>query len=139
MLRDLRAKLKSYILLIPQTFTATVATTGVNVADFGSLMFNVAVGAFSFTGTDKISIVMQDSNDNSTWANCTSADIYDAEDGDNGVAKILDASGDASSVHSVYYRGNKKYARLNLVEAGTVSVTISVVGVAGHPELQPPL
>jgi hypothetical protein len=139
MLRSLKDKLKFNQVLIDDAFDATAATSSVDLADFNSLSFLVSVGTFAFTGTDKLSLVVQHSDDDAAWANATDADIFDAEDGDNGVAKILDAGTDDESVHAVHYRGNKRYARLNIVEAGTVSVVLDVVAVRGHSELMPPL
>ena len=144
MQRSLKDKLKVTKCLDPDTVTATGAGAGVNNAGFGSLMFLVAVGATSgndFSGTHKLAITMQDSDVDvdGSYANCVDADIHDAEDGANGIVKNLDATDDADSVHVAHYRGNKKFARIKLVETGTVSVPVSVVAVQGHSELMPPL
>ena len=139
MLRSLKDTLKSVQVLIAAPLTATTATTGTDLSDANSLMWLVSAGAMAFTGTDKLSLTVQHSDTDSGYANAVDADIFDAEDGDNGIAKILDAGADASKVHAIHYRGNKKFARLNIVEAGTVSVALDVVAVTGHHELMPPL
>lgn len=139
MLRSLKDKLKVSQVLAPAVVTGTVATSGFNVTDFGSLTFAVSVGAFSFTGTDKLSITVQHSDTDSSYVDAADEDIFDAENGAAGIAKVLDAGGDASITHLVHYRGNKKFVRLNIVEAGTVSVGLGVVAIGGHSELMPPL
>jgi len=139
MLRSLKDTLKSVQVLIAGPLTSTTATAGVDLQDANSIMFLVSVGAMAFTGTDKLSLTVQHSDTDSAYANATDSDIFNAEDGDNGIAKILDAAGDASKVHSVHYRGNKRFVRLNIVEGGTVSVVLDVVAVSGHQELMPPL
>lgn len=138
----MKDKVKVIQVLDPDTVTATGATTGVDTADFGSVMFVVNVGAFAtFTGSNKLSLTVQDSevDTDGSYANCVDADIYDAEDGANGIAKVLDATDDDDAVHVIHYRGNKRYVRLNIVEAGTVSVILGVTAVCGNPELMPPL
>jgi len=139
MLRALKDILKNEQVLIPQSVSATIATDGVDVSDFGSIMFLVNVGTFTFTPTNKISITVQHSDTDSAYADVLDADIHDAEDGANGIAKILDAAGDADSVHAIHYRGNKKFVRLNLVEGGTVVAIMGVVSVRGNSEFNPPL
>ena len=144
MLRSLKDTLKPLFCLAPATVTATGAATGVDVADFGSVMFLVATGTEggnALSSSHKLAITVQDSDvdTDASYANCVDADIYDAEDGANGIAKNLDASADENTIHAVHYRGNKRYVRLKLVETGTVSLPVSIVAVAGNSEFNPPL
>lgn len=134
MLRSIKDILQYAASLIDQAVTATVASASVDTADFNALTFLVSVGAFSFSGTNKISLQMQHSDDDSAWSNCADADIYNAEDGANGYAKILDAGGETSNVYPCHYRGNKRYVRMNLVVGGTVSVPACVIAVKGKLE-----
>lgn len=139
MLKSLKDTLKNTQVLKPQTFAATAATTGVDNAVGGSVMFLVNVGTFTFTDSNKLSLTVQDSDVNvdGSYANCVDADIFDAEDGANGIAKVLDSTDDQDLVHAVHYKGNKRYARLNIVEAGTVSVALGVVAIQGHLKANP--
>lgn len=141
MKNSLKALIKATSVLAPQTLSATANTTGVNVADFGSLAFLVQAGAMAFDGSNKLALVMQhsDVDVDGSYANCTADDIFDAEDGANGIAKNLDSTDDQNNAHMVHYRGYKKFARLRIVETGTVSVPLSVTALRGHPEMQPPL
>ena len=136
---SMKDKVKVQSVLAPATVTATGNTSGVNVADFGSLMFLVHAGAMVFDGSNYLDLIVQESDDDSTYTTCDDDAIYNAEDGDNGIAKKLDDTTDQNSVHVIHYRGNKKYARIRMVETGTVSCPIGVTAVAGDPELMPPL
>lgn len=144
MLKSLKDILKVTQVLTAQSVTATTASSGVDNANFGSTMFIVDVGAAAAgmdSASDKFDIVVQhsDVDVSGSYANCADADIFDAEDGANGVAKALDGTADASNVHLVHYRGNKRYTRIRIVETGTVSAPISVIAVQGHGHLNPAL
>lgn len=144
MLKSLKDILKFIQVLAPVSVTGTVASTGVDTQDFGSVTFLVAVGAAAAgldSASNKFDIVMQDSdvNTDGSYANCVDADIFNAEVGASGIVKALDATSDASSVWTAHYRGNKRFVRIRLVETGTASAPIGILAVAGHSELNPPL
>ena len=137
--------LKFIQVLLPQTITADTSTTGVNTADFNALTFLVNVGTFTFTGVNKLDLFIQDSDVDVDGSYALTADanmLY----GPSGVAfeatgkaKILDSTDDQNTVHLLHYRGEKKFARVRMVEGGTVSCIIGVTAVNGHPEFKPPL
>lgn len=131
MKENLKINMKVVPVLDPQTLAATAATTGVNNADCEGLSFAVQVGAFSFSGSNKLDLIMQHSDDGTTYANCAALDIFDPENGASAIAKSLDGTEDQSMVHIVSYRGVKPYARLNIVETGTVSVACAVTAIKG--------
>ena len=142
MLRTLRDTLKVTQCLEPATVSATGAGAGVDNAIGGSLAFIVNVGDFAFTGGNKLDIVMQDSDVDvdGSYAACVAADFYsddNPETAASGIFKSLDATGDVDSVYVVHYKGNKRYARINLVETGTVSAPVSIVAVQGHLKSNP--
>lgn len=135
MLRGLVGNLKFVVSYIAQTFSATATSTAVDLQGYGSALFLLMTGAMTFSGTDKITVTLEESNDNVTFNVVSANDIYSPESGT--VAKVLDGTEDAQTIHKVGYRGYKRYVRLVLTEAGTVSVPLSVVAVLGHPELKP--
>lgn len=144
MLRTLKDKLKFSLSLAPAVISATGASTGFNVNDFGSLSFAVLVGVAAtndFSATHKLDIVLQhsDVDVDGSYSDCADADIYNAEVGASGIVKALDASADSSNLYMAHYRGNKKFARIRLVETGTVSCPVGIMAIGGHSELQPPL
>lgn len=127
MLRNQKQKM-FHKFVLGQTVTADVNSASVETADIRSLAFLVVAGAFAFDGSNKVDLIIEDSDDGSSW-----------ETGGQYEAASLDAAGDASKSHLVEYRGNKKYARLKLDVTGTVSAVISVAAVSMHPEFQAPL
>lgn len=144
MLRSLKDVLKFISVRVPAAFTADANTTGVDVSDFGSCTFLVHVGATTgndFGASHKVDIIVQhaDVDTDGSYAAAAAADIYSPEVGASGIAKALDGTEDASKVHVVHYRGDKRYVRIRLDETGTVDAPIGVVAVLGHSELMPPL
>jgi len=142
MVRSLKDILKVVQLLAPVSYTADTATSGVNVADAGACTLMVNVGATSgnaFSGSHSVSITVQhaDVDTGGSYADVASTDLHSTESG--AIAKILDATSDASAVHLIHYKGTKKYVRLNLVETGTVVVPLSVSAILGKNELNPAL
>ena len=138
MLRNLSAKLKFIAVLIAQTVAASVNSTGVDCADFGSMLFLINVGSFSFTGTNKITVKLQVSDDNTNWSDAAAEDMYVIE-GAAPTYIVLDATGEDSKVYALEYRGTHRYARVALVVGGTVSVPVAITSVGGYSELMPPL
>lgn len=119
--------------LAAQTVTADTNCASVDCKDINSLAFIVAVGAFAFSGVNKIGLKLQHSDDNSVFV-----DVTDVYEGVAPLAKELAAAGDQSKTHLVEYKGGKQYARLVLDVSGTVSVPVAVVAMSIHPELKPP-
>jgi hypothetical protein len=129
-------KLKQYhqLALAPQTLTADANTAGIDCQSINSLAFIVAVGAFAFSGTNKIGLKLQHSDDNVTFV-----DVTQVYEGVAPLVKELDTPAEQSQTHLVEYRGGKRYARLQLDISGTVSVATSVVAISHDPEKMPPL
>lgn len=138
MQRSLKDTLKFSNVLEPQTYSADATTDSVDNAEGMSTTFLVNAGDFDFSETNNVDLVVQHSDDNTTFTAVADADIHDAEDGANGIAKTLDSTDDKNTVHAVHYRGNKRYVHLSLEETGTVSVPMSVVAVQGHLKSNPP-
>lgn len=133
------AKLKVITLLAPVAYTATVKSNGVDVAGFGSMFFNLMVGAMTFSGTDKITVTMQHSDDDvdANYVDVGAGDAYQPEVG-NATMKVLDDPADANKSYNFHYLGNKQFARIVLTEAGTVSTIIAIQAIKGHPQQLPP-
>lgn len=141
MLRNMGARLKFIQQLFSASVSASVNSTGVDCESFGSMLFLLSVGTFAFTGSNKITVKMQYSDDNSTWADVPVAEMYPDknEGGVAGVLQILDATGEDAQAYFYEYRGSKRYARLALVVAGTVAAPIAVTSMGSYAELMPPL
>lgn len=137
MWKDIKFKTYHQMVVAPQTVTADVNSDSVDTQDLNSLGFVVAVGAFSFTGTNRIDLQLQHSDDNSVWTDVAQENIY--ADTVAPIVKSLVATADQSKTHLVEYRGGKRYVRLVLNVGGTVSVLASAVAISLDPEKMPPL
>ena len=133
MWKNLKQKIYVAKCLDAQVITADTNCASVDTQDINSLAFLVNVAAFTFTGVNKIALTLQESDDNSTWANVT--EVYE---GTAPSPIILDTVPEGDKAHLVEYRGGKRYARLVLDVSGTVSVAMSVAAISNKPELMPP-
>ena len=137
MLKSLMAKIKAVLMLAPVTVTATGASAAIDLAGFDSCMILVNAGTMAFDGSNLLDLKVEHSDDNSAFVATAAADIFEGEDMANGIAKKLDAAGDASAVHAIFYTGSKRYIKLAYTETGTVSVILGVSAIKGHPRAQP--
>ncbi len=139
MLRSLMAKLKLVTVLSPIAFSATLKSASVDVAGFGSMFFNVIVGAFTFTGVNKVTITMQHSNTDvdADYVDVAAGEAYQPEIAP-ATMKVLDDAADANKHYNFHYLGSKQYARLVLTMGGTVTAVIGIQAVKGHPQILPP-
>lgn len=142
MLRSLKDQLKITSVLAAASVSGSGTSSSVDLQDYGSLTFAVDVGATSgndFGASHKLDIKMLESDDDTTFTTVDGDDIFDAETAASDIAKTLDSTDDASSVHLVHYRGNKRYVKLQLVETGTVVVPLGVLAIRGHGKALPPV
>jgi hypothetical protein len=123
--------------LAPVAVTADVATSAADASKGESLTFLVNVGAFAFSETNKLTLTLQhsDVNEGTDFAAVASEDVFGGAA--SGVVAVLDATDDASKIFEVHYMGKKKFARLNIVEGGTVSVPMAVTAVQSALKAQP--
>lgn len=134
MLRNLVDKIKSFFLLAPQVQTTDLTTAAADLQGVMNFAWMVSVGAAAFTGTDKMAIKITHSDDDVTYVNATSDDMY--ENVSANIVKELTAAGDASKIHTVEYRGNKRYVKLTLdIQGALTNVPVSVMGLSTVKEI----
>lgn len=138
MWKNIKMILKHVLALAPQTLSATTATAGIDTKDLNSLAFLINVGSFAFDGTNYLTVNLQHSDTDSSYANVGQDGVYDGNTAPT-VLVLNDQATQESKSHLVEYRGGKRFVRLNIVESGTVSAPISVVAISNHSELLPPL
>lgn len=117
-----------HLVVVPAALvTATPASVGVDLLDFGACTFEMyaGIGGITFTGVNRIDYKVEDSDDNSAWA--AVADDYLLLDpgatapGGTGIVRSLIALKAAADtvMPTVGYRGKKRYARCTPFFAGT--------------------
>lgn len=135
MLRSLMALVKPVLMLLPQSLTATTTTSSIDTAGFGSLALQLIVGTFAFDGTNKLTVTVEHSDDNSSWSTVAAGEIK--QEVAAGTFIVLDSAAEDDSVHVCDYLGNKRYVRMVITEAGAVTAVVGVVALLGHPMAAP--
>lgn len=132
----LKAKLDPVLLLAPIAVSASGTSDMVDVQGANSVEFDVAAGDFAFDGSNKLDLLLGESDDGTTFTVVAGADMIEPENGT--LAKSLDSTADKNAIHRIHYKGYKRYVQVQIVETGTVSVPLSIVAVKGHLEAMPP-
>lgn len=145
---DLKSELVSTVSLAPAVRTTDTNGTAVDTLDFGAVTFEVYVGAggITFDGSNYLDIILQDSDDNSTYTAVPTEDLIlgygQAVSGTNtGIVRRFQAAKAAADLKSELfgYRGKKRYVRAVADFTGTHG-TGTLVGVnvlLGKPYHQP--
>ena len=129
--RGIKGNLAALVALTIAALSADTATAAHDTQEFDSFGYLVQVGAFSFSGSNKVALELLHSDDGTTFTACA------AEDYEGGAIKELNSTADQSKVHAVGYVGQKRYVKLNLNVTGTVSVATSVIGISTAPKYKP--
>ena len=130
-------------LLPPLNRTASANSASVDLQNYDSAAFAVNVGATgdTWSGTNRVELAVQESDDNSTWTAVADSDLLHAVTGGQatGTFMILNANSQAGQVYETGYRGNKRYVRVALANYGTTSVgtPMDVLAILGRPRIAP--
>ncbi len=140
---------KQLSLIDPVAFSSSPllsASADINVGRGNAIVLSVAT--FTFTGVNSLALNLQESDDNSTftdvvnganlgqeigtvWGSMTAdellTDLTDPSTTLNGATLTLDDTGNDETVYVAEYLGNKRFFRLQIVEAGTVTALLSVM------------
>lgn len=141
-IRDFENNLKHTQVLDPAAVTADVNCASVDLLGYGSCAFYVLVGESGDTLSEsvKIELEIEDSDDNSTFADAADTDITNTVSGTNdGCFAVIDAAAEDDAVYMTEYRGSSRYARVVVNVTGTHSngTPIGVLAVRGQPQTMP--
>lgn len=105
--------------LAPASRTADVNGTGVDTAGFEGVTveFNIGAEGVTLSGTDKIVLKVEESDDDSSWSATVAGDTIGEESA--GIVKTLDDNAEAPATYRVAYVGAKRYVRGVLDYSGT--------------------
>jgi hypothetical protein len=132
---DLVSEIRTTVGLFPAVSTTT--PTVVVLDRLGSrataFLVQVGVGGITFTGTNKLEIIVEDSDDNTNWAAVTTGNIRTSTGASQtvaagGVLESYVAAKAAASTAEYGYYGSKRYLRITPTFGGT-HATGTLVGV----------
>ena len=109
------------VLIAPAIYTADTTPVSVDCAgyDGATVCLVIGAGGITFSGTNKIEFVLEHSEDNSTWANVTTADMIGVTIASGGIIRALVAAKAAADVVLYRYKGPRQYLRLTADFSGT--------------------
>lgn len=144
---DLVSDIAAPLGLLLATRSATAETPGVETGAFRSVTFGwyVGIGGITFTTTNRLDVVIEESDDDSTYTAVADADSvilpYGLSFATGGiVASYVAAKAAADTAYNlVGYRGKKKYARLKFLFGGTHAsgTPTEAIAIKGHPMSKP--
>lgn len=129
-------------LLIPATRTADANSTGLDLqnCDDATLLFHVGNSGDTLSGTVKIELEVEESDDDSTYTDVADADLTNYVAGTNdGCVAVIDAPSEDSTVFAVGYRGTKRYIRgvVNFIDTHSTGTPVAVLGLRGRNRANP--
>lgn len=141
-MRDLKNNIGVEQSLAPAVRTADANGTGIDLQGFESATLIIDMGAEGITlsGSNKIEIELQDSDDNSTFAAVTDSNsVIGATPDSNGKVATFDDNAECPSVAAVGYTGGKRYIRAVANFSGThgTGTPIAVSVIKGHNRHNP--
>lgn len=141
---DLVSRLQVPLGLILATRTATAVTPTADTKSWKSVTFGfyVGIGGITFTPTNRMDVVIQESDDDSTWTSVVAEDLilpYGLTYGTAASGIVQSFIAIKSAADTAYtlvgYRGKKRYARQQFLFGGThaTGTPVAALVVLGHP------
>lgn len=142
MKKDLLEEMDVLTALPAAAYAADNTPAAVDVSNFDAAIVSIAVGVggITFTSSNKIEFKLTHSDDNSTYAAVTAADVTGLSAvGTGGIIHSLVAEQAAAAVVNVGYVGGKKYLKLLADFTGThgVATPLAAVVVGAEPRIAP--
>lgn len=137
-MKDIHDKINAIELIPAAVYDADNTPAAVNIAGFeaAEIVLAVGVGGITFTSSNKVEFKLTHSDDDSTYAAVTAADLVGAPTvGTGGIIKSLTAAKAAASVDQYGYIGGKKYLKLLADYGGThaTGTPIAALVIKGRP------
>lgn len=132
-MKDVLSAVTLQQIIDPDTATADVTSAAVDMAGFADVAFAVLVGASGDTlsGSVKIELEVQESDDNSTYTAVANANLSSSVTGTNvGTFAVIDDGAEDDAVYSVKYLGSKRYLKVVANLTGTHSNGTPIGAVA---------
>lgn len=129
-------------LLVPAVRNSDTNSSALDLQDCddAALLVHLGDSADTLSGTNKIEVEIEESDDNSSWSDVANADLTNYVTGTNtGTIAVIDAPSEDQLVIPVGYRGSKRYIRavLNFSGTHTTGTPCGVLGLRGRNRAQP--
>lgn len=140
--RDLYSNIAVEPALNPATITADADGLTIDTQGYGSVVLAVNVGESgdSLSGSIKIELEVEESDNDSDWTDVADADLQNTVDGTNdGTFAVIDAAAEDDAVYITGYTGTSRYVRvvINVTGSHTNGTPIGATAILGHPEQAP--
>lgn len=141
--RDIFSELKVTQLLTPAVRTADANSSSVDTRDHDSLMLQAQVGnsGDTLSGSVKLELELEESDDNSVFTDVADADMIGGITGatNPGTFALIDAPAEDTRDFIVGYRGSKRYVRVvaNFTGTHTNGIPIGASAIQGHSHRSP--
>lgn len=140
-MREQSNSLKIVTAVAPGAYAAGVAPVTIDRQGFASATFAIHVGAggITFTGTNKIEFVLEDSYDGEDWNDVPPKDVVGLDLTADGIVLALKTAHAAPTVTKFGYIGDARYVRLTPDFSGThgTPTPLSAVAIFGRPAHAP--
>jgi|NOAtaT_6_FD_contig_61_2656809_length_1827_multi_2_in_0_out_0_2 hypothetical protein len=144
MIRDLANNVSAAYTLTPATRNSDATGTSVDLQGFRSaaIFLQVGVGGITFDGTNRLDMVMEHSDDGTTWAPVVQADLNVLQTSGvagtvtgSGIVRVFNAAHAAASFTEIGYIGGRRFVRVTSDFSGThaTGTPIAVLVVRGEP------
>jgi hypothetical protein len=142
MLKDLISNIELNKMLKAATRTGDANSSSVDNQGARALVLEASIGTSGDTlsGSVKIELEVEHSDDNSSWSDCANSDLSSYVTGTNtGTFAVIDAPGEDDQIYKTAYKGSKRYVRVvaNFTGTHTNGTPLAVTGIAGKLETMP--
>jgi len=140
-MRDLVNNLAVISAIAPAVYAADNTPVVIDLLGFDSAMVavHVGVGGITFTGTNKLEMVMSHSDDGTNFDAVTDGDLQGITGVSGGIIASFKAAHPDATVHEVGYKGNRRYLKLLADFSGThgTGTPLSAVVIKGNAQQKP--
>ena len=108
----------------------TAITVDLQDARGVEFILSIGIGGITFSGTNKIEFVLQESDDDATYTDVADADVLGMTVASDGIVKALTSAHATAAVYRFGYRGTKRYLQLTPDFSGTHGTGTPIAAVA---------
>ncbi len=140
-MRDMHSETNVKVLIGTAALAADNTPAAVDLQGFAAveIVLAIGVGGITFTGTNKVEFILTHSDDDSTYAAVTTADMLGVTVASGGIIKTLNAAHAAAAAYRYGYVGGKRYLKLLADFSGThaTATPIAATAVCGDAYIKP--